>query len=232
MKDHPIMFSAPMVLALLAGRKTITRRLAWRDCCDCEAESSAHFHKSIWQNVQRGDRLWVRENFWQYGRWNASKRSAKTAYSFEPLREPSDLPNIIYAADASESSDTAGRTAPPEHGKFGDPVPGWHLRPNIFLKREDSRISMTVTATKIEPLQSITTYDAMAEGVERDDSRTLWGVRTTGGNFWHLVERPVPAFMWLWRKLHGDESWDRNPEVVAMTFAVHFCNIDKLKETA
>lgn len=44
MKSHPILFSAPMVLALLSGRKTVTRRLSPR-----------------WDKCQVGDRLWVRE---------------------------------------------------------------------------------------------------------------------------------------------------------------------------
>ncbi len=56
MRDHPIIFSAPMVLALLAGRKTQTRRLAWR-------EPIYRIGASPWQRVQPGDRLWVREAF-------------------------------------------------------------------------------------------------------------------------------------------------------------------------
>lgn len=46
-RDLPIIFSAPMVLALLAGRKTQTRRLA----------------TSPLARAEPGDRLWVRETF-------------------------------------------------------------------------------------------------------------------------------------------------------------------------
>lgn len=49
MTDRPIIFSGPMVRALLDGRKTQTRRLASSPLRKCEP----------------GDRLWVRENFWQ-----------------------------------------------------------------------------------------------------------------------------------------------------------------------
>ena len=50
MSDHPILFSAPMVRALLGGRKTMTRRMAWRD-----AEPNAGVPvPTIWQQVRQG----------------------------------------------------------------------------------------------------------------------------------------------------------------------------------
>ncbi len=72
MPDHPIIFSAPMIRALLDGRKTQTRRLAWRER-KCSGgpindgggqmdyvEPSMVRSPSPWQRVQPGDRVWVR----------------------------------------------------------------------------------------------------------------------------------------------------------------------------
>jgi len=175
--DHPIIFSAPMVWALLDGRKTQTRRLAWRD-------RPFSRKPSPWQRVKLSDRLWVRE-----------------AWQHPAMCEPQ------YRATATERMGHWD----PEQGPW---------RPSIHMPRWASRLTLTVTATKIEPLHEITEADAKAEGVDPQIMHATFGY---GGTREHDYAR---GFAELWDRLHGPGSWNANPEVVALTFTVERRNID------
>lgn len=190
--DRPIIFSTPMVQALLREAeepgtgKTMTRRLAWRfsDVNDNHTKTA-----TSWQKAKPGDRLWVRENWKPHSIYVAIK--------------PRDIPNsrIFFAAD---------------DGSFPSNTP-W--RPSIHMPRWASRLTLVITATKVERLQEISEADARAEGVEpavagADETRQIKTYRT--------------GFVRIWRKLHGEESWLENPEVVALTFTVHKTNIDAM----
>lgn len=221
MTDVPIIFSAPMVRAWLAGRKTMTRRLAWGepfaiDLGDYEPrttwktierkDDTPLFAKAtLWQRVQPGDRLWVRE---------AIGRRPFGGYATNGAEE------IYYAADGDEGESIT------EEAGF-DIAPWWNnkgkLTP-IHMPRWVSRLTLVVTATKVEPLQEISEADAMAEGTQLSET-------IRGRQVWHASHRA--AFAALWTNLHGAESWQVNPEVVALTCRVIKQNIDKLpKENA
>ena len=222
-RDFSIIFSAPMVLALLGERKTMTRRLAW----------SAPRKPSSWQAVKPGDRLWVRENVWRYGIWEPYYLGGNEVHHrFKPMREPSDLPDVIYAADASDDVDAAGRRRKPMPGRVRDHLPGWHLRPCIYMQREHSRLTLIVEETKIQPLRSISHRDLKREGIFRWDVR---GAGVNGQEFWHYLPPPADFGAWsaasetwkaLWIGINGVESWESNPDVAAISFRVIKANID------
>lgn len=161
MTSHPLIFSGPMVRALLEGRKTMTRRLAKRNK-----------RGELVMPCAVGDHRWVKETFYD-GRPNY------------PLR---------YRADGEWMS------------------PRW--KPSIFMPRALSRITLEVTAIRLERLQDISEDDAIAEGVTRvcAEYYTVPGV----------LEVPYPsarlAFAWLWQHIHGPGSWERNPQVWVITF--------------
>lgn len=107
--------------------------------------------------------------------------------------------------------------------------PGTKWRPSIHMPRTWSRLTLIVTATKVERLQDITEDDAKAEGVYLH--------RSWGGAEWYRVDGNlhVPAyasnrardtFAYLWASIHGNESWHDSPEVVAISFKVVRANID------
>ena len=209
MTDRPIIFSAPMVRALLDGRKTMTRRLAWIgggptvvvSCGDTHGISRGR-HSSPWQRVKPGDRLWVREA------WSSLPR---TAYHLPKTVDPSDADMAAYyRADFDRS---------------GRPI--W--RPSIHMPRWASRLTLIVTATKIERLQKICEADARAEGVEPQIMHATFGYGAPNSGDAHDYAR---GFADLWDEINGPGSWYANPEIVAITFRVVRSNIDSAEARA
>ena len=80
------------------------------------------------------------------------------------------------------------------------------------MPRWASRLTLTVTATKIERLQEISEDDARAEGVEATQ-------------FWREEHPPSICFSVLWNSLHGAGAWDTNPSLVCLSFDVAKANI-------
>lgn len=208
-RDIPIIFSAPMVRALLDGCKTMTRRPAWRLPGKAGRRQRRDpswppgMWPSAWQNREPGDRLWVQETW------------AKTRVS--PIISTIDNPWTVYAACDNRTD-------------YGGP---W--RSAAQMKRADSRLTLVVTATKVEPLLDISEADARAEGC------TGWHNSTPGpvcnlGEGWTMQQcgelvSPAGEFQMLWSKLHPEWDGYSSPEVVALTFTVHKQNIDELPTT-
>lgn len=157
MTDIPIIFSKPMVIALLEGRKRMTRRLAWLKANT--KRGSLGLAASPWRKVNAGDRLWVREN------WRAVR-----ARDGEKPREMLSA-EVHYEADG-----------PPRDG-----APAGKLRPAIYLPRRFSRLTLIVEAVKIEPLHAMTIEDVIAEGIPQSASigafPALWD-RLHGAGAW------------------------------------------------
>ena len=150
MTERPILFSGPMVRAILDGRKTQTRRVFippppfdWTD--DISVELAAG---SITPRHAVGDRLWVRET---WGTWG----------SFDHMR-PSQLTGregIAYAADQPGD--------PAEH------ICG-RVRPSIHMPKWAARIWLEVTGVRVERVQDISEADAVAEGVQCSSEDILY----------------------------------------------------------
>lgn len=230
MTDIPIMFSAPMILGLdreateQGTGKSMTSRMAWRPDGFTKLGTARIGAPTPWQRVQVGDRLWVRENFWQYGRWAVKTRGAKFGYIFNPVAFPGG--NVVHAAAQPIFLNDQ------QKGKFAQSEPAWHLRPNIFLPRAESRFTLVITGTKIRRLQAITEVECEREGLRWDRVAKLWTCPAPDGGDWHSTKDAKECFRWLWTKLHGAGAWEENPEIVALTFTVHKQNIDTLQVAA
>lgn len=202
MTDRPILFSAPMVRALLAGTKTQTRRIAkprkGLTIGDLKASGISVINETFPSSfvalipnreqiaappIEVGDRLWVRESF-----------------SYDSLEGVVRHMPCWYWADGN-----------PTYGDWTKP------KPSIFLPRWASRLTLEVTGVKVERLQDISVADIIAEGtIEALDGSGLdVGFATA-----------VIAYAALWDSINGPGSWVKNLWVYAYTFAVTRDNID------
>jgi hypothetical protein len=216
--DLPILFSGAMVRAWLDGRKGMTRRLLYaeRKAKLGTIPASATFDPrykpplagpladiyytlSGWHQVQPGDRLWVRESF---------------ATPFAPSQNNT---GAIFRADGPEYLSTAAAAH-----QWGADAP-WRV--SIHMPRRLSRLTLVVTATKIERVQDISEADAMAEGIATRDHSVKW----PNGDPGEIDNVRARSFARLWESLHGPGAWDKNPWVVALTCTAHRCNIDKME---
>ena len=215
-KERPILFSAPMVRAILEGRKTVTRRAVkpqqpeghkWRGWI-LDSACTKEIGKASWGEctgpLQRnsvyascpygkpGDRLWIRETF-------IDLRGTGVEHRPDP---DGPLQRYAYAADCRPGS----------HSDEARKDFGLKYKPSIHMPRVASRILLEITDVRVERLQDITYEQAAAEGVHRGPMRE-WCASDEGGA---CHKYPVPAFRDLWQSVGGD--WDANPWVWVVEF--------------
>lgn len=180
----PILFSTPMVQAILDGRKTMTRRVVknkdiinhW-DCEDdgtpiayIDQETGDRLSPTAPAPYQLNDILWVRET-WRIGAWDYDRSAIAVDYMCGdysrkewlpvPDRERMDKYIIQSRADAK-----AARLEFDGYGEYqwlpGESPCRW--RSSMFMPREAARIYLRVKEVRCERLQEITEEDAKMEG--------------------------------------------------------------------
>lgn len=191
MKEKPILFSDPMVRAILDGTKMQTRRVAkpvkHPDLGNLYEPGALVLEREPQHVIDRscpygqpGDRLWVREAF-------AHVLDDK----FGPVPD-----SIVYRADEGNS----------------DWPHGW--RPSIHMPRLASRILLEITGVRVERLQEISEADAIAEGII-DGGKYWYG---NPGKPAHKIAGPVNAYRDLWESINGPGAWAANPWVWVIEF--------------
>ena len=201
MKERPILFSAPMVRAILDGRKTVTRRACKFTNTTRLKEPGGRWHRQWCPDDpnaflacpygQPGDRLWVRET------WRLWESASFASFTGEPL-DPDIVAGSLKRHDIEwlESRPVEYRADSLDEGPW---------RPSIFMPRWASRITLEVTEIRVERLHDITEEEARAEGV------LLTGGRA--GLEPHHFRPARDLFAELWTHINGPESWDANPWV-------------------
>lgn len=212
MTERPILFSAPMVRALLDGTKTQTRRIV-KPQPPYQPALATHlarrgypvWHCEQWQKFcpygQPGDRLWVRET------WVPIAKDYKPA----DLAQASAL---LYRADGLKVPNQKDREI---RAFFADrcriPLDAVKWRPSIFMPRIASRLDLEIVAVRVERLQDISAADAISEGIE--PMRSGWKNYTKDGVATSIPEESYQA---LWEVINGPDSWHLNPWVWVIAF--------------
>lgn len=211
-KEHPILFSGPMVRAILDGRKTQTRRPINPQPTGVDPQFDGHPAGGGWvwtgrseKNYQfclygvPGDRLWVRETF-------------RDARKFAAGR-------VLYRANEVD----------------GDNACGW--MPSIFMPRSLSRITLEVTKIRVERIKEISAADASAEGVTYPVNPSdkypgkcsvLWDIGSEFSPLSYIAKRDYgnheaimrAHFAATWDKLNFKRGfgWKKNPWVWVVEF--------------
>lgn len=225
MADRPILFSAPMVRAILAGTKTQTRRVVkvqppertYRVMPYHHPDPRQHFYAWVDSDPPRdicacsdwcqpchygqpGDLLWVRETYFAFGRW-------ETRYSEKKSRDEWRFIDMTPECDRAYQYAACGPDVPLANGY--NVVPGWQKRPSIHMPRAASRIMLEVVSVRVERLQDISEADALAEG-------TPGGHGSIPG--YGYAATPVEHYRHLWESLNGNGSWEANPWVWVVEF--------------
>ncbi|MCY1704518.1 hypothetical protein [Pannonibacter sp. SL95] len=220
MRDRPIIFSAPMVRALLDGRKTQTRRVLKPLKSDGPGYVTWPIYARKNEGMRRcgsstqpdraapyavGDKLWVREAF-------------VVGHDIDDeLGRPVGEQKVWFRA-----TDSRLTWFDPDTESTLDNPP-W--KPSIHMPRWASRLTLLVTDVRVQLLQEISEADAKAEGVWRDTNG--WVDYLFPGT--QCCPTAAQSFCTLWDSLHGPGEWDVNPWVAAISFSVHIGNIDTLE---
>lgn len=193
MKERPVIFNGEMVRAILAGRKTQTRRVMkpqpepvpgqpgeywWPAKAFETMVKMSDFQRVGFEGAAAdaspfgriGDRLWVRETFGDCG------------------------VRLVYRADTDDGASCQ--------------VTRW--TPSIHMPRSACRLLLEISDVRVERLNDISEQDALAEGMDDGTSQAA----IAAGWF----EKPRRAFRRLWEQIYGQESWSSNPWVWVVEF--------------
>lgn len=213
-KERPVLFSGPMVRAILDGRKTQTRRLVKPQFGKVWGYGVRHndtvfsIHVDIaeadgsWKWIRcpfgkAGDRLWVRETFCR-SRNNTFYRCDGANLKFKPN-------------ELSEEWDW-------------DRGCGEKWTPSIHMNRCYSRITLEITRVRVERLNDISEVDAISEGALTLPNRLTYEAECqaakAAGEKPPVGDSPRERFRRLWTEINGDGSWELNPWVWVVEFKV------------
>ncbi|HGE6721926.1 TPA: hypothetical protein ACGB01_002122 [Serratia marcescens] len=218
MKERPVIFNSEMVRAILDGRKTQTRRVinpqpTLSERTGFNWKGAAYGIGSTYRDTIRNfsncfktcpfgqvsDRLWVRETFAVLG----NEDGCPIDWNGNLIKGDEKQAARIYKASCWQEPGNYGLWSIPDRDTQYEGT--W--RPSIHMPRWASRITLEITAVRVERLNDISEEDAKAEGVAPSQ---------------HIITPPEAlyrvGFLKLWQSIYGEESWRVNPWVWVIEF--------------
>lgn len=217
----PILFSIPMVQAILDGRKTMTRRVAKElggvDMLNCRyvdgdiqepiGYPGGHMSVTRRSRIQPGDTLWVRETVrefsgmyyvWQGGAYIPGFDFSGWNYRADDAHLRSDdgeWSEMLILSDDSRNDVNYAK---------------W--LPSIHMPKAAARIFLRVTDVRAERVQEISHKDALLEGIEECHGYNPALEET--------CDCVLLKFSQLWDSLYAEQGygWDKNPWVWVISF--------------
>lgn len=211
-KFHPILFSTPMVQAILEGRKTQTRRVVkyplqlkgWLVSIG-ESENPPPIEFCPYEV---GDVLWLRETFEYF---------ESTYNPHGTTDDKNSSVKIQFVADNKISNEISVTKIQAlkalvkiEKGKLEKPI----YNPSIFMPKEACRTFLKIKSIRVERLQDISEEDSIAEGVIKEKNGQ-WKNYLVPQTFWTYAKY---SFETLWISINGKESMNKNPFVWVYQF--------------
>jgi hypothetical protein len=240
MTDRPIIFSAPMVRALIDGRKTQTRRIVKNvpnaPAMDNIAWPDKKLRPSPYLDAYCGARRTAENPRGMTANWAYWTRDDRPGPLFRVGYVPGQR---LWVREAWKSDRAYDDLAPSEMGGeepliyvADNEVQRWGWNPDVlsrlgryrharFMPRWASRLTLTVTDVRMQRLHEISDADAVAEGITPHGGLFLGS--GTQADIWMSA---INSFHSLWNGIHGPDAWSANPWVCALTFTVDPRNID------
>lgn len=235
MKKKPILFSTEMVKAILAGRKTQTRRVVKNKCnVYNDRETCTHLEEDIWKWLsetghgsgirydqcfkcpygQVGDVLWVKETFYAYGHWDRNGKTKTGKQKWKFVRDKKADIKFEWKADTLNVL-----------RKNSYRGLGWYKRSALFMECDMARIWLRINNVRVERLQDISEEDAKSEGIKYLGADLEFGgveypgdwFKNYGSNGYCFLSAQ-DSFRSLWQSINGNQSWEDNPWVWVIEF--------------
>ena len=212
-----IIFSTPMVQAILQGRKTQTRRII--------------------KQIRTNDKGNVDFDFKNHSGRNIPKEDINSALVGLVDNAPYKVGDVLYVKETYQHTDVLNIHPTDDNygyvykadGQPWEDFEGWKWKSPMFMPEKAARLFIVITGIKVERLQDISEEDAIKEGVERD--RDGWkgydiiekGPHKGKPHPFNAVpyKNAVLSFYSFWQSINGQESLDQNPWVWAYTFEIY-----------